>query len=188
MQVPLELAFHNMQHSPELEAEIRRHVERLDKVYDRLTACRVVVEATNRSPSGTPAMASIRIELSVPGKTLVVRREPDHPGERHGTLDLRGAIGNAFHAAQRQLRKFKEQLGGELQPAEVDFRGQITEVRPADDHGFLMTESGSQLYFHRNSLSGIELEALSRGDEIRYLPAEGDSGPSARKVWPVEKD
>jgi hypothetical protein len=43
MERPLEIAFHNMEASAELEADIRRHVEKLETRYGRLVGCRVSV-------------------------------------------------------------------------------------------------------------------------------------------------
>jgi cold shock CspA family protein len=39
------------------------------------------------------------------------------------------------------------------------------------------------LYFHRNSLLAGDFDKLKRGDEVRYVEAMGDTGPTARKVW-----
>jgi hypothetical protein len=41
LQVPLEIAFHNIDSIPWAEEEIRARVAKLEKIYDRLVACRV---------------------------------------------------------------------------------------------------------------------------------------------------
>ena len=43
MQVPVEIAFHNMESSPWAEQEIRKRIKKLEKIYDRLISCRVRV-------------------------------------------------------------------------------------------------------------------------------------------------
>jgi hypothetical protein len=48
MQMPLEIAFHNMQPSDAVEAEIRKRVAKLEKVYERLVGCRVSVEGLHK--------------------------------------------------------------------------------------------------------------------------------------------
>ena len=45
MQEPLEIAFHNLEPSASLEADIRDRFSKLEKLYERLTSCRVSVEA-----------------------------------------------------------------------------------------------------------------------------------------------
>lgn len=110
MQVPLELSFHNLESSPELEAVIRDRTEKLSRFHDRLTACRVSVEAAHqRARSETPR---VRIEMSVPGRTLVVTREPREPVEGQASADLLALVRDAFRTAERQLKDAKEQLSG----------------------------------------------------------------------------
>ncbi len=62
MQVPLEIAFHNVEKTPEAEDEIRARVADLERMYDRLVSCRVRVDqrATNQSGTIPPV---VRIEL-----------------------------------------------------------------------------------------------------------------------------
>jgi hypothetical protein len=46
MQVPLEIAFHNMDSSDWAEQEIRTRVAELERIFDRLVSCRVLTSAT----------------------------------------------------------------------------------------------------------------------------------------------
>ena len=78
MQIPAEIAFHNIQHSDWAEEAIREKIARLEKLFDRLVTCRVRVEkrANNANNSIPPV---VRIEIGVPGhKDLVVSHEPEH--------------------------------------------------------------------------------------------------------------
>lgn len=56
---------------------------------------------------------------------------------------------------------------------------------PERDHGFILTNTGSQLYFHRNSLMEGAFDDLAPGQAVHYVEAAGDTGPTAAKVWPV---
>jgi ribosome-associated translation inhibitor RaiA len=62
MQVPLEIAFHNMEPSEFVEAEVRERVNTLERYSDRITRCSVSVEArivpTARATSTTFASRS----------------------------------------------------------------------------------------------------------------------------------
>jgi len=60
--------------------------------------------------------------------------------------------------------------------------GHVAEIPPDEDFGFLLTASGSLLYFHRNSLLTGDFERLKRGDEVHYVEGLGDTGPTATKV------
>ena len=44
MDVPLEIAFHNLESSAAVETRVRERVAKLEKLFPRLVACRVVVE------------------------------------------------------------------------------------------------------------------------------------------------
>jgi cold shock CspA family protein/ribosome-associated translation inhibitor RaiA len=161
-------------------------VARLEQMFDRLTTCRVRVDqrATNASNTIPPV---VRIELSVPGhKDIVVAHEPDHLQRKFQAPDLHNAINEAFRIAERQLGQFKDQLrdrtaAGEHEAAN-EMLGQVAEVRPGEDFGFLMTASGSLLYFHRNSVLIGDFDKLKVGDEVRYVEEMGDTGPTAKKV------
>jgi hypothetical protein len=66
----------------------------------------------------------------------------------------------AFRITERRLSKYKDKLedhGSAERGHEAanEFRGQIAEVTPEKDFGYVMTKECGLLYFHRNSvLSG----------------------------------
>jgi ribosomal subunit interface protein len=186
VQIPVEITFHNIQRSEWVEEAIREKIARLEKLFDRLVTCRVRVErrATNATNSIPPV---VRIEVGVPGhKDLVVSHEPEHLQQKFQDPDMRNAINEAFRIAERQLLDFKEQLKGRtkapLHDGANQFLGQVAELAPEADHGFLLTKEGGLLYFHRNSLLTGDFDSLKRGDEVHYVEDLGDTGPIASKV------
>lgn len=192
MQVPLELAFHNIESSQWAEDEIRARVADLEKIYHRLISCRVRVDqpAENNSGSIPPV---VHIELSIPGrKELVVSHEPAHLQRKYQQPDLRKAIREAFRIAERQLRDLKEQREGRtkepLHDSENQSLGQVAELTLEKDHGFLMTKEGGLLYFHRNAVLSGDFDDLRRGDDVYYVEDVGDTGPIATKVRVKAKD
>ena len=60
--------------------------------------------------------------------------------------------------------------------------GQIAEITPEQDFGFLMTKEGGLLYFHRNSVLSGDFDQLERGQDVYYNEDMGDTGPIATKV------
>jgi ribosome-associated translation inhibitor RaiA len=186
MQVPLEIAFHNITSSAWAEDQIRARVAKLEKLYDRLVSCRVRVDqrASNQNNTIPPV---VHIELGIPGrKDLVVSHEPDHLQSKFQAPDLHNAINEAFRIAEDQLATYKAKLQRRGKDghhdAENQFLGQVAEITPEEDFGFLMTKEGGLLYFHRNSLLSGDFDALNRGDELYYVEAMGDTGPIASKV------
>ncbi|HUB12940.1 MAG TPA: hypothetical protein VMB34_13370 [Acetobacteraceae bacterium] len=93
---PLEIAFHNLQPSPAIEAELRRHVDKLERRCRRLVGCRV--------------------------------------------------------------------------------------SEPSADHGSIRTSTGSQWYFHRDSVTNGPFEVPKQGEIAHYVEAAGDAGPVGAKV------
>lgn len=186
MQVPLEIAFHNIESSEWAENEIRARVAKLEQLYDRMTSCRVRVDqrATNSHHTIPPV---VHIEMGIPGrKDLVVSHEPDHLQRKFQGPDLHNAINEAFRIAERRLVELKEERQGRTkQPhhdGENQFLGQVAELHPERDFGFLLTKEGSLLYFHRNSILNGDFDDLKRGDQVFYVEAVGDTGPTATKV------
>ena len=186
MQIPVEIAFHNLPKSDWAEDKIRDHVSRLESIYDRLTTCRVRVDqrADNASHTIPPV---VRIEISLPGHNdIVVAHEPVHLQRKFQAPDLRDAINEAFRIAERQLTQYKDQLkdyaaaGGH--EAAHEMCGQVAEITPAENYGFLLTASGGLLYFHRNSILSGDFDRLKVGTDVHYVEEVGDTGPIATKV------
>ena len=115
MDEPLEIVFHNLEHSAAVEAAIRERFAKLAKRYDRLTHCRVSVEALHRQHR-TGNLFEVHIDMLVPGAELAVSRQPQKAKERYANPDVYTSIKDAFAAAERQLKRFKRQQREDLQP------------------------------------------------------------------------
>ena len=110
MDIPPEISFTNVDTSPELEERIHEKVARLEKIFDRLVACRVAVAYPHQHQQHGN-IPRIRIEMSVPGShELVVSHEPNHMQEKYADPDITNALNEAFKAAERKLREYKEEL------------------------------------------------------------------------------
>jgi ribosome-associated translation inhibitor RaiA/cold shock CspA family protein len=182
----VEIAFHHVENSAPVEAEIRARIGDLERIYDRLTACRVRVDQRASNSNGTIPPV-VRIELGIPGtKDLVVSHEPEHLQRKFQRPDLQNAINEAFRKAERQLSDLKTSRDGRTKDVHHDtpnqLLGQVAEINPDDDFGFLLTASGGLLYFHRNSMLSGDFDALNRGDGVYYIEDVGDTGPIATKV------
>lgn len=186
MQIPAEIAFHNIESSESIEEAIRDHIARLERIYDRMTTCRVRVDQRNQNSSGSIPPV-VHIEISVPGGgDIVVAHEAGHLQRKFQAPDLRNAINEAFRIAEMRLAKYKDKLTdrtvAQTHEAAQEFTGQIAEMTPEKDFGFLMTKEGGLLYFHRNSVLSGSFDRLKRGDDVTYVEDMGDTGPIATKV------
>jgi cold shock CspA family protein/ribosome-associated translation inhibitor RaiA len=181
MDRPLDIAFHGVDASPSIEADIRHHVEKLERRFPRLIGCRVSVEALHRQHQ-VGNVAEVHIVLSIPGKDIAVSREPG--GRNRPTVtDLPGSVRDAFRAAERQLDSHKwERREDTAAPTSHAVAGTVAEIEPGVDHGYLLTPTGTQLYFHRDSVTNGRFEDLREGDPVHYVEEAGDAGPVATKV------
>ena len=104
----LNIVFHNMKPSPALAADIRKRVAKLEKLYGRLTSCRVSVEALHRQHR-KGNVHEVHIEIEAPRRRLVVSHEPHRLSERHRKPTARNSIHDAFKTAEERLKEFKAQ-------------------------------------------------------------------------------
>lgn len=106
MQIPLQITFKNMDSSPALEALIREKAEKLERFSDRITSCRVVVEAPHRHKH-KGKLYQVSIEITVPpGGDLVVNRGQNDPEYEDAYL----AVRNAFDTAVRRVEEYERKL------------------------------------------------------------------------------
>lgn len=111
MQTPVEIEFQEMAVSPEVQDMIADHVKKLEQLYGRITACRVVVKGPgHRHQSG--GLYDINIRLALPdGYEVNIGRTPK-ADERHS--DLPFAVNDAFRRAGRQLQDNARRMRGEI--------------------------------------------------------------------------
>jgi ribosomal subunit interface protein len=105
MKLPLQITTRNVSLSEAAEAGIREKAAKLDTFYDRIMSCRVVVEAPHRHQQ-QGILYNVRIDITVPGTELIVKREPHE--------DLYVSIRDAFDAARRQLQTYARKQRGEV--------------------------------------------------------------------------
>jgi ribosome-associated translation inhibitor RaiA/cold shock CspA family protein len=140
--------------------------------------------ATNAHQTIPPV---VRIEIGLPGrKDIVIAHEPERLQRKYQRPDLHHAINEAFRIAERQLSEYKERLSDRTaaitHEAANEFLGQVAEIVPDRDHGFLLTKEGGLLYFHRNAMLIGDFDRLKRGDTVTYVEDAGDTGPMATKI------
>ncbi|HEX9725635.1 MAG TPA: HPF/RaiA family ribosome-associated protein [Vicinamibacteria bacterium] len=184
MQLPLEIAFRGLDRSDAIEASIRRRAEQLDRFFDRIMACRVVVEAPHQHQR-KGRIYHVRIDLTVPGEELVVRRDPSEHAPHE---DVYLAIHDAFHEARRQLQDYARRRRGRVKSRVGPPHGRVVELFKEDGYGFIETKDGWEVYFHRNSVLHDGFDRLELGTEVRFAEEEGEKGPQASTVEIVGRE
>jgi len=95
MDIPLQVTFRGLAHSPALQDRIRDKAVKLHAQHPRITTCRVTVEGRHRHHAhGRPF--SVRIDVHVADHDVVVGYDENE--------DPHVAVREAFDAAHRQLQ------------------------------------------------------------------------------------
>ena len=185
MQTPLQITFRNIDAFPAVEAKVRKRVEELEQFYDRIISCRVMIEAPNRRHR-EGSLYHIRVDLKVPGREIVVKRDPP---EHHAHEDIYVAVRDCFDAVRRQLEDHARRLRGDIKTHEAPGHGRIANLIAEKDYGFIDASDGTEVYFHRNAVAHESFDNLAVGDEVRFTvhPDEGEKGPQASAVVPIGK-
>ena len=193
---PIQITFRNMEPSKTVEEWIQEEAAKLDEFYNRIMACRVVVELPSRQRKGG-SLYHVRIDLTVPGKELVVNRQPslhstiqeiDEPRTaKHLEVQTphkepRQAIDDAFKEMARQLQDYARRQRGDVKIHEPAPQARVSKLFPEEGYGFLETPDGREIYFHRNSVLDEGFDRLKIGSAVKFAEEEGEKGPQASTV------
>jgi ribosome-associated translation inhibitor RaiA len=96
----VEVNFHGIEKSDAIEQKVRDKVAKLQRHFERMTSCRVAIEAPQRNPQ-KPKVYQIKIEIGVPSRQPIVITH-ERTGS-HANEELALAIRDAFEAATRKV-------------------------------------------------------------------------------------
>jgi cold shock CspA family protein/ribosome-associated translation inhibitor RaiA len=166
-------------HHPEMFREQERElaedrIRELARDHTDLIDVRISARPTHHHRRGGQ---EVRITCEARGKEIVAARTRPDPGVAlNETLD-------AFEREIWRMRHRRTQQRRE-RPAEPPELGVIDQVRAEGGHGFVLTDAGLRVYFHRNAVRGLDFEALSEGQRVALNFEAGDEGPQATFVGP----
>jgi ribosome-associated translation inhibitor RaiA/cold shock CspA family protein len=180
MQLPVDITYREIPPSDAVTARIHDWVGKLERVYDRIMRCEVIVETPHRHHR-TGRQYHVRVRLTVPGGEIVSSRDPGPDGAHE---DVYVALRDTFLAVRRQLEDFVRKIRGYVKTPIEEKHGRIVFLDVEHAWGRLETDDHRQVYFHRNSVLG-GIDALKVGDEVRYAEEHGDQGPQASTVEPI---
>ena len=176
MKLPVQITARHISLSEAAGELIRGKAAKLDTFYDHITSCRVLVEAPHRSQHNG-VLYNVRIDMTIPGAELVVKREPHE--------DLYVAIRDAFNAARRQLLGHVRKQRGYVKTHDDPPMGKVTRIYPDQGYGFIETMDGRELYFHENCVSRGGFKEIHIGVLVRFAEGAGEQGPQATVISPM---
>jgi len=201
MQVPLQITFRNMESSPIVEEWVRAAADRLETFYGQIMGCRVAVEMPHRHHR-KGSMYHVRIDLTLPGGELVIKRQPNirnrvkqtgaaqvkkslEVGTPHKNLRL--AIDNAFKVAARRLQDYVRRQNGRVKAHEPAPVARVSKLLAEKGYGFLVTPDEREIYFHRDSVLNRGFGRLRVGTLVSFVEEQGEKGSQASTVRIVGK-
>jgi len=173
MEIGLQITARDIEVTDAIRADIEGKAEKLNKYYDRIMRCRVVLESPKRHQR-EGKLYNVHIYITVPGSELMVKRDLDK--------DLYVAIRDAFQAARRKLEDFAGQQRLDVKRHEEPPHAKIASLFPDKGYGFLTTQDGLEIYFHENSVVNKDFKKLKVGMKVRFAEEMGVKGPQASSV------
>lgn len=105
MKLELQVAFRGMPRSEAVEADIRKHAEKLESVCEQIISCRATVEMpANHKHQGK--LYSVHLDVKVPGEEIASTRHHEHE-------DAYVAVRDAFDAVKRRLEDYVRRIRGQ---------------------------------------------------------------------------
>lgn len=101
--------------------------------------------------------------------------------------DLGQALNEALDAFEAELRRLRERRTARrsVQEREAPEQGVIDRIDPEAGFGFILTDSGERVYFHRNALRPeLRFEELAEGQRVGLDFEAGEKGLQAKVVMP----
>jgi cold shock CspA family protein len=178
METPVEVDFQGTEPIEWLRESIISHIAKLEDRFGRLTACRVVLKAPGEHHQ--TGLYEINIRLVLPNGREVNVAKTAIEDERYG--DPTFAVNDTFKRARRRLQDQVRRMQGQVKTHVAQPIGAVTELNAVDGFGFLTTEDGREIYFHRNSVLNDAFDSLKIGTRVSFAEEAGEKGPQASTV------
>jgi ribosome-associated translation inhibitor RaiA len=109
METPLRVTFQGGETSDALDSFVREHVESLERIYGRMTACLVFVQVPDRRHR-TYYLSRVNIHMVLPGNVVIDVDQRPEADDRFALPQF--AVNDAFRRAKRLLTdRAKKQRG-----------------------------------------------------------------------------
>jgi len=174
-----EILFHNMDSSERIEAHVRDEIEKLTAVVPWMQTCRVVLGTEHRHHH-KGNIYTVKIHVGLPDARSVTSSRD--PGLDHAHEDINVSIRDSFAAVRRQLQDVMHKVQDKTKRHAGMPHGRVAQIFAERDYGFIETDDGMEIYFHKNSVKHHAFDDMKVGDEVAIEIEEGDKGPQAAAV------
>lgn len=177
MPLSVQLTFHGLPASTSLSDYVQKKADKLARLHERITHCRVAIEAPHKHKRMGSAFR-VRVDLGVPREGLVVSLP--HKGETQN--DAYAAVDEAFAGAQRALHDWAAVVRGDVKTHAAARHGVVAKLYSYEGYGFIRTAEGAEMYFHRNSVHNHGFDRMRIGSRVRFSETDTDDGGHASHV------
>jgi cold shock CspA family protein/ribosome-associated translation inhibitor RaiA len=185
MQTPVEIDFQGIQATEQLRACVTKNISMLEQRFGRITACRVLIRGpSERHRKGGAFDVSIRLSLPQ-GREVDIGRSEGRVRDAetdNRLLDPIVALNDAFKRARRRLQDHARRMQGHVKNHDDPPIATVTRFDDAAGFGFLETQDGREVYFHKNSILDGGASHVAPGTLVTYFEEMGDKGPQASTV------
>jgi cold shock CspA family protein len=158
---------------PEQREAVEERLRGLAEGQRDLIAVHIAVRESSHHKHGAK---EVRIAARAHGKELIALREAP---------DAALALDAAVDAFERELRTLRERRRGsrEQRVSGPPHQGIVDRVLGSEGYGFILTDAGERVYFHRNAVRGkLAFERLAEGDRVALEYEAGREGLQATAV------
>lgn len=175
---PVQITIRDLPNSQALENLLRKKAEKLNQYCHRINSCRIVITIPQKHKH-QGKLYCVRIDLTVPGKEIVVNRQRD--------MDIYVAIRDAFQASVRQLEAYERKRKGHVKSHNGLHRGYITKIFSDEGYGFIQGMDGEEFYFSTTNVTHPSFDKLELGDIVEYIGIPSTEGYQANRVTMVKE-
>jgi cold shock CspA family protein/ribosome-associated translation inhibitor RaiA len=163
----------------EIEAADRTRIEArlraLAEAHTDLIGVRITGRSTRHHRHGEQ---EVRVTAEVRGRTVTAARTRS---------DLGLSLNEAIDVFEGELHKLRERRRDRREPRapQPSLRGVVRRLFPDEGYGFVRTDDGKDVYFHRNAVhGGLSFTKLEEGQHVVLDVEPGKKGPQARTIQP----
>jgi cold shock CspA family protein len=85
------------------------------------------------------------------------------------------------------LQDYARRQRGDIKSPTLRPEARVSKILPQEGFGFLTSDDGREIYFHKNSVLGRAFPRLQVGTTVRFVEEAGEEGPQASTVRVVPK-
>ncbi len=171
MQVPIQITYRDVKHSPEVDQHIHEKAEKLKQFSDDIISCAIVVEYVSKHQH-SGSLFNVRINLTVPGRELISTHNYNE--------NMYVSINDTFADIGRQLEEYSHMRHGRVKHHPPIRDGKV--VRLYSNYGFIETVEGGEYYFNEGNVVRVQFARLLEGEKVRFIEHMGDQGLQAHRV------